>query len=384
MTRSRRILRIALAGLTPLACLGAEMTAQAAPTRIERKPFGKTSAGEAVELFTLTRAGAPTIAITNYAGYIVSILAPDREGRTADVVLGYKDLAGYLGDGSHLGNLVGRYANRIGKARFTLDGKNYTLAANNGPNSLHGGPTGFGKRLWSAKLIQGKDGDALELRYVSRDGEEGYPGTLTATVVYSLREDGGLVIDYTATTDAPAVVNLTNHAYFNLAGEGEGTILDHELQLESDSFTPVDATLIPTGELRSVADTPFDFRKPVAIGARIDAKDQQIQFGGGYDHNFVVRGSAGTLRLTARVLDKKSGRVLEMHTTEPGVQFYTGNFLDGKIVGKSGKPYVKRGAFCLESQHYPDSPNRPEFPSAVLRPGQTYRQTTVYRLGVAK
>ena len=384
MTRSRRILRTALAALTPLVCLGADMTAQAAPTRIERKPFGKTGAGDAVELFTLTRAGAPTIGITNYAGYIVSILAPDRAGRTADVVLGYKDLAGYLGDGSHLGNLVGRYANRIAKGRFTLDGKSYTLATNNPPNSLHGGPTGFGKRLWSAKVIQGKDGDALELRYVSKDGEEGYPGTLTATVVYSLREDGGLVIDYTATTDAPTVVNLTNHAYFNLAGEGEGTILDHELQLESDTFTPVDATLIPTGELRSVADTPFDFRKPVAIGARIDAKDEQIQFGGGYDHNFVVRGAAGTLRLAARVVDKKSGRVLETYTTEPGIQFYTGNFLDGTIVGRSGKTYVKRGAFCLETQHYPDSPNQPEFPSAVLRPGQTYRQTTVYKMGVAK
>jgi aldose 1-epimerase len=302
----------------------------------------------------------------------------------ADVTLGYKDLAGYLGDGSHLGNLVGRYANRIGGARFTLDGKSYTLAANNGPNTLHGGPTGFGKRLWSAKVVPGKDGDALELRYVSKDGEEGYPGTLTATVVYSLREDGGLVIDYTATTDAPTVVNLTNHAYFNLAGEGEGTILDHELQLESDTYTPVDATLITTGELRPVAGTPFDFRKPVAIGARIDAADEQIKFGGGYDHNFVVRGAAGTLRLAARVVDKKTGRVLEMYTTEPGVQFYTGNFLDGKIVGKSGKPYVKRGAFCLEAQHYPDSPNKPKFPPVVLRPGETYRQTTVYRLTVER
>ena len=373
---------IARALLAVLIGFGAETTAETA-TRIERKPWGKTAAGEEVELFTLTRTGAPTVSIASYAGYVVSILAPDREGRVADVTLGYKDLAGYLGDGSSFGNLIGRYANRIGGARFTLDGKSYTLAKNNGPNSLHGGPTGFGKRLWSAKVVQGKDGDALELRYVSRDGEEGYPGTLTATVVYSLREDGGLVIDYSATTDAPTVVNLTNHAYFNLAGEGEGTILDHELQLDADSFTPVDSTLIPTGELRPVAGTPLDFRKPVAIGARIDAQDEQIGFGRGYDHNFVVRGTPGTLRPAARAVDRKSGRVLEMFTTEPGVQLYTANFLNVKA-GKSGKPYVRRGAFCLEAQHYPDSPNKPDFPSAVLRPGQTYRQTTVYRVTVAK
>jgi aldose 1-epimerase len=383
MTRSRRILCFALFGLTPLLSLGAPMTAQAG-TRIETKPFGKTTSGETVELFTLSRPGAPTVAITNQGGFIVSIEAPDRSGRTADVTLGYKDLAGYLSDTSYLGCLVGRYANRIGNASFDLDGKHYTLSANNGPNTLHGGPTGFCRRVWTAKVVSGKDGDALELTYVSRDGEEGYPGTLTATVVYSLREDGGLVLDYKATSDAATVVNLTNHAYFNLAGEGQGTILDHELELESDQFTPVDATLIPTGELRSVAGTPFDFRKPTAIGARIDAADEQIRVAGGYDHNFVVRGEAGTLRLAARVVDKKSGRVLEVLTTQPGIQFYTGNFLDGKVVGKSGKAYPKRGALCLETQHYPDSPNQPAFPSSVLRPGEVYHETTVYRLGVAK
>ena len=383
MTRFRRILRLALFGLTPILCLGAEMTAQAG-TRIERKAFGKTSTGESVELFTLARAGAPSVSITNLGGYVVSMLAPDRAGRTADVTLGYASLPGYLADNSYFGCLVGRYANRIAKAAFTLDGKRYSLAANNGPNTLHGGPTGFCRRVWAAKVKSGTDGDALELTYVSRDGEEGYPGTLTATVVYSLREDGGLVIDYSATTDAPTVLNLTNHAYFNLAGEGEGTILDHELQLEAEAYTPVDATLIPTGEVRSVAGTPFDFRKPLAIGARIDAADEQIRFGGGYDHNFVVRGAPGTLRLAARAVEKKSGRQLEVFTTEPGVQFYTGNFLDGKTLGKAGKPYVKRGAFCLETQHYPDSPNQPAFPSAVLRPGQVYRHTTVYRLSVAK
>jgi aldose 1-epimerase len=359
------------------------MTAQAG-TRIERKAFGKTSTGESVELFTLSRAGAPTVTITNLGGFVVSMPAPDRAGRTADVTLGFAGLSGYLGDTSYFGCLVGRYANRIAKAAFSLDGKRYALSANDGPNTLHGGPTGFCRRLWAAKVKSGKDGDALELTYVSRDGEEGYPGTLTATVVYSLREDGGLVIDYSATSDAPTVVNLTNHAYFNLGGEGEGTILDHELQLEADAFTPVDATLIPTGELRPVAGTPFDFRKPVAIGARIDAADEQMKFGRGYDHNFVVRGTPGELRLAARVVEKKSGRTLEMFTTEPGVQLYTGNFLDGKVLGKAGKPYLKRGAFCLEAQHYPDSPNQPAFPSAVLRPGQVYRQTTVYRLSVAK
>jgi aldose 1-epimerase len=375
-------LRRCLLPLLIVLSLGAAMTANAA-TRIERKPFGKTPAGESVELFTFTRAGAPTIAITNLGGHIVSILAPDRAGRVADVTLGYRDFAGYLGDTSYFGSIVGRYANRIAKGRFALDGKTYTLAVNNGPNSLHGGPTGFQKRVWAPKVVSGPDGDALELTYVSKDGEEGYPGTLTAKVVYSLRADGGLVLDYTATTDAPTVVNLTNHAYFNLAGEGEGTILGHEMQIEADAYTPVDATLIPTGELRPVAGTPFDFRKPVAIGARIDAADEQLKAGGGYDHNFVLRGKMGELRLAARVLEAKSGRVLEVLTTEPGVQFYSGNFLDGKVVGKSGKAYVRRGALCLEAQHFPDSPNQPGFPSVVLRPGQTYQQTTVYRCTVA-
>jgi aldose 1-epimerase len=358
------------------------MTANAA-TRIVRKPFGKTPAGEAVELFTLTRAGAPTVAIANLGGHIVSILAPDREGRVADVTLGYRDFEGYLGDSGYFGSLVGRYANRIARGRFTLDGKTYTLAVNNGPNALHGGPTGFQKRVWTPKVVSGPDGDALELTYVSRDGEEGYPGTLTAKVVYSLRKDGGLAIDYSATTDAPTIVNLTNHAYFNLAGEGVGTILGHEMQIEADAYTPVDATLIPTGEVRPVEGTPLDFRKPVAIGARIDAADPQLEAGGGYDHNFVLRGAKGELRLAARVVEPRSGRALEVLTTEPGLQFYSGNFLDGRVVGKSGKPYLRRGAFCLEAQHFPDSPNQPSFPTVVLRPGQTYRQTTVYRCTAA-
>jgi aldose 1-epimerase len=377
-----RPLRTCCAAVSFLLISGATMTTHAA-TRIEKKPFGHTDAGEAF-LFTLTREGAPVVGITNQGGFIVSIVAKDRSGQAKDVALGYQGFDGYVKGKDFLGCLVGRYANRIARGEFTLDGKKYTLAKNNGPNALHGGPTGFHTRLWAPRVVSGPEGEALELTYVSKDGEEGYPGTLTAKVVYSLREDGGLVIDYTATTDAPTIVNLTNHAYFNLAGEGEGTILGHELQLESDTFTPVDPTLIPTGEMKPVAGTPFDFRKPTAIGARIGESDEQLARGGGYDHNFVLRGKMGELRLVARVVEPKSGRALEVFTTEPGIQFYSGNFLDGSLTGKSGKPYVKRSGFCLEAQHYPDSPNRPEWPSVVLRPGQTYRQTTVYRLTVAK
>lgn len=358
--------------------LGVAMSA-AAGTHVETEPWGTTPGGEEVQLFTLSRSGAPTVKVASYGAYIVSILAPDREGRTADVVLGYADLAGYLGDGASMGPIVGRYANRIGKGRFTLDGKAYTLATNNGPNHLHGGIEGFSKKVWKARVVTGADGDAVELTYVSPDGEEGYPGTLTTVVVYSLAADGGLRIDYTATTDARTVLNLTNHAYFNLAGEGTGDVLGHELQLEADVFTVVDETLIPTGEVRPVEGTPLDFREATAIGDRIDSSHPQIEIGGGYDHNFVLRGDPGTLRPAATVVEPGSGRVLEVLTTEPGVQLYTGNFLDGSIQGKSGRPYGKRSGFCLETQHYPDSPNRPEFPSVVLAPGERYNQTTVFR-----
>jgi aldose 1-epimerase len=379
---SPRPLRTLSASLAFLALSGAAMTTQAA-TRIEKKPFGRTDAGEAL-LFTLSREGSPTVAITNQGGFIVSIVAKDRAGKAADVTLGYKGFDGYVKGKDFLGCLVGRYANRIARGEFTLDGKKHTLAKNNGPNALHGGPTGFHSRLWTPKVVGGPEGEALELTYVSKDGEEGYPGTLTARVVYSLRADGGLVIDYSATTDAPTIVNLTNHAYFNLSGEGEGTILGHEMQIEADTYTPVDPTLIPTGEMARVEGTPFDFRKATPIGARIESADEQLKRGGGYDHNYVLRGKAGELRLVARVVEPGSGRALEVFTTEPGIQFYSGNFLDGSITGKSGKPYVRRGGFCLEAQHYPDSPNRPEWPSVVLRPGQTYRHTTVYRVTVAK
>jgi aldose 1-epimerase len=362
--------------------LGVPMSANAA-TQITREPFGRTPEGTDIELFTL-REGAVVVKITSYAGAIVSVEAPGRDGKKADVVLGYSNLDGYLHDGSSQGVLVGRYANRIGKAQFTLDGKTYKLAANNGPNHLHGGIKGFGKRPWAARVIKGAQGDALELSLVSEDNDEGYPGTLKVKVVYSLHADGGLEMDYSATTAAPTVLNLTNHAYFNLAGEGSGTVLDHLMQIEADQFTPVDDTLIPTGELRSVKGTPLDFTTPTAIGARIEDPYEQMKKGGGYDHNWVVRGTPGKLRLAARVTEPKSGRVLEVLTTQPGIQFYSANFMDGSIKGKAGGAYVKRGAFCLETQHYPDSPNQPKFPSTVLRPGQTYHEVTVYRFTTAK
>ncbi len=356
-----------------------------ARTRIDSEPFGVTPAGETAVLFTLTREGAPTVRITNQGGHVVAILASDRNGDVANVTLGYADFAGYIQSPAFLGALIGRFANRIADGAFALDGKTYTLARNNGKNSLHGGPTGFHSRLWTAKVVSGSDGDALQLTYVSADGEEGFPGALTARVVHSLRADGGFVIDCTATTDRPTIVNLTNHAYFNLAGEGVGVIHGHELQIEADAFTPVDATMIPTGELRAVARTAFDFRQPVAIGARIDETDEQLERARGYDHNYVLRGEPGTLRRVARVREPQSGRVLEVETTQPGLQLYSGNFLGAgaSIIGPSGEPYIPRSGFCLETQHYPDSPHHPEWPSVVLRPGETYRQTTVYRFAVA-
>jgi aldose 1-epimerase len=357
---------------------GGFMSAEAG-TRIDRKPFGKTADGREAFLFTLSRDGAPVVRITNFGGAIVSVIAPGSSGKTADVVLGFSALAEYEADRSFQGALVGRYGNRIAKGAFTLDGRTYTLARNNGENHLHGGPKGFHKALWEPTVRKTADGDVLDLDYASKDGEEGYPGNLSVKVTYSLQTDGGLRIDYSATTDKPTILNLTNHAYFNLAGEGEGDVRSQEMQIEADAFTPVDPTLIPTGELRKVAGTPFDFTKPVAIGARIDQADEQLRIAGGYDHNFVLRGPEGTLRLAARVVEPRSGRVLDVLTTEPGVQLYSGNFLDGSLTGKAGKAYVRRGAFCLETQHFPDSPNRPEFPSVVLRPGEHYEQATVYR-----
>ena len=359
----------------------AEAKKETAPS-MSNKPFGTTPSGEAVQLYTLRNAKGMQVEITNYGGRVVSLLAPDRSGRFADVVLGVDSPEGYLGDNPYFGALIGRYGNRIAKGRFRLNGVEYKLAVNNGANALHGGVKGFDRVVWQPREAQSPDGPSLELKYTSKDGEEGYPGNLTVTVSYTLTADNGLRIDYHATTDKDTVVNLTNHSYFNLAGQGEGTILDHVVQIYADRFTPVDAGLIPTGELKSVEGTPFDFRQPATIGSRIGNKDQQLEYGLGYDHNWVLNHKTGSFDVVARVGEPVSGRVMEVLTTEPGLQFYTGNFLDGTIRGKGGKVYPKRAAFCMETQHFPDSPNQPKFPPVVLKPGETLQSSTEYRFSV--
>ena len=351
---------------------------QSHETGIKRSVFGKMPDGQEVHLYTLTNANGMQVAITNYGGRIVSILAPDRNGKMADVVLGFDNLTDYMKYNTYFGALVGRYANRIGGAQFTLDGKVYHLPVNNGPNSLHGGIKGFDKRVWTAKEIPG-DEPGLELTYFSKDGEEGYPGNLQAKVVYTLTKDNSIKIDYSATTDKDTVINLTNHSYFNLAGEGNGDILKQVLMINSNEITPVDATQIPTGKIMNVAGTPFDFRKPTPIGARIDEDNQQLKNGKGYDINYILDRKGPGLELAARAYDPESGRELEVYTTEPGVQLYSGNFLDGSVHGKGGVAYGKRSAFCLETQHYPDSPNHPDFPTTELKPGQTFHQVTVFK-----
>lgn len=338
--------------------------------------FGKTPAGEAVDLYTLKNAKGMEADISTYGGVVVSLKVPDRDGKMGDVVLGFDDFKGYLLPPPYFGALVGRYGNRIGHAKFTLDGKEYTLAKNDGDNTLHGGLRGFDKRIWTAKALSGS---SLELKYLSKDGEEGFPGNLSATVVYTVTDDNALKIDYTATTDKDTVLNLTNHSYFNLAGEGNGDILEHRVMIDADRYTPVDKGLIPTGELAKVEGTPLDFRQAHAIGERIDAKNQQLAFAKGYDQNFVLNHPGDGSAVAARVTEPKSGRVMEVLTTQPGLQFYTGNFLDGTIKGKGGKVYAKHAAFCMETQHFPDTPNKPSFPTAELKPGETYHYTTTYR-----
>jgi aldose 1-epimerase len=350
-----------------------------AKTTVTTQPFGKMPDGTAVEVFTLSD-GTVEAQIISYGGILVSVKAPDRNGNSADVVLGFDDLDGYVSNsnsakgGAFFGALVGRYANRIALGTFKLDGKKYSLPINNAPNSLHGGPHGFNNVVWKAKQIA----DGVELTYLSKDGEAGYPGNLTATVRYTL-EKGELKIEYSATTDKDTVVNLTNHSYFNLAGQGKGDILKHQLTLQASRFTPVDAGLIPTGELKPVAGTPFDFTKATAIGERIDADDEQIKLGHGYDHNWVLDATGGKLALAADVFDPASGRVLQALTTEPGIQFYTSNFLDGSVKGKGGVSYGKHAALCLETQHFPDSPNHPDFPTTELKPKQKYHTVTVFK-----
>jgi aldose 1-epimerase len=372
---------VGLAALVAAAGLvGCGTTTKRGDQGIERKNFGNLPDGTPVEVFTLKNSQGAEARILNYGGLVISLKVPDRNGNLGDVVLGYDNLQGYLKDTPYFGALIGRYGNRIAKGRFTLNGREYKLAVNNGPNALHGGLKGFDKVIWTPRLLVSMEGPSLELRYLSKDGEEGYPGNLNVRAVYTLTEDNGLKLEFTATTDKDTVVNLTQHSYFNLAGRGD--ILDHVVMIPADRFTPVDSTLIPTGELKPVEGTPFDFRKPTKIGARIKQPDEQLKYGNGYDHNWVINKKPGAYTLVARVSEATSGRVLEVFSTEPGLQFYTGNFLDGSITGKYGWNYKFRSGFCMEPQHFPDSPNQPQFPSVVLKPGQTYQHTMMYKFSV--
>jgi aldose 1-epimerase len=341
--------------------------------------FGRLPDGQLVQRMILENASGMRVAVITYGAIIQEISIPDRDGRVADVVLGFDDLEGYLGPHPYFGALVGRYANRIANGRFSIGDDDHVLATNNGPNALHGGIRGFDKVVW--EIVAKASSNRCVLRYVSADGEEGYPGKLTTTVTYTLTDDNELRMDYQAVTDRPTVVNLTDHSYFNLAGAGNGDVLDHVVTIDADHFTPVDETLIPTGELRPVDDTPFDLRRATSIGENIDDSDTQLKYGLGFDHNWVLNREDESLSLAASVFDPASGRVLKVYTTEPGLQFYTGNNLDGSDVGKGATAYHRRYGFCMETQHFPDSPNQPEFPSTMLSPGETYRTTTTYQFG---
>ncbi len=372
---------------TSLAVLAASLTALfASPAASAPKSFGKLPDGREAHLYTLQNAKGLRADITNYGGTVVSLFVPDRDGKLADVSLGFDDVAKYAAKSPYFGALIGRYGNRIAHGKFTLDGKTYQLPLNDHPGdikcSLHGGDKGFDKVLWEARQTTIDGNPALVLTYVAKDGEMGYPGNLTAEVTYTVTDKNELRIDYKATTDKATPVNLTNHTYFNLNGEGNGTILDHVLMIRAKKTTPVNAGLIPTGKLAKVKGTPFDFTKPTAIGARIDQQDEQLKFGGGYDHNWALDNQSGKLELAATLHEPKSGRFMEILTTEPGLQFYSGNFLDGTLTGRSGKTYPYRSGLCLETQHYPDSPNHPNFPNTILKPGETYRSTTIHRFSV--
>jgi aldose 1-epimerase len=395
--RRSGLLAVTLPGLLLLAACGSNQSAEQSTTTAPAADstqmkstamptsasFGKTPDGTEAQLFTLTNKQGAKATITNYGGTLVSLLVPDKDGKMGDVVLGFDNVDGYAGPAfrkanPYIGALIGRYGNRIKNGKFTIDGKAYQVGVNNGPNSLHGGKVGFDQKIWEAQPGTSADGQTLTLKYLSKDGEEGYPGNLQVTVVYTLTDNNALKIDYTATTDKATPVNLTNHAYFNLSHGVSKDILAHEVTLPADRYTVVDATLIPTGELKPVKGTPFDFTTPHAIGERI------AQVPGGYDHNWVLNGSSEGQHAAATVYDPASGRTMEVTTDEPGIQFYTGNFLDGSLKGKGGAVYGLHGGFCLETQHFPDSPNQPKFPSTILKPGETLHSTSIYTFGVRK
>ncbi len=379
MKKIMQFVMLSSAGLCAACFVGCASMSKPTGT-ISQTPFGKTADGTPVEIYTLRNSKGMEARIMTYGGIIVSLKVPDKNGTFGDIVLGYDNLDDYVKNNPFFGALVGRYGNRIAKGKFTLEGHEYTLALNNAPNNLHGGPIGFDKKVWKvAKAELGPRGPRLKLTYLSKDGEEGFPGNLKVMATYTLTDDNGLRLDYTATTDKATLCNLTQHSYFNLAGKGD--VLNDLVYINADKFTPVDNTLIPTGELKPVEGTPFDFRKPTVVGARINADDEQIKFGSGYDHNWVINKPLGKLGLVARVTEPTTGRVMEVLSTEPGVQFYTGNYLDN-IAGKGGWVYQKRNGLCFEPQHYPDSPNHPQFPSAELKPGQTYQNTIIYRFSV--
>lgn len=367
--------------ITILGCQPPPSTVQQ-PPKLSQRPWGQTPDGASVELITLRNAHGVEVHVATLGGIITSLRVPDRTGAFDDIVLGHDSVAGYVPNPTFFGALIGRYANRIARGTFTLDGVTYTLARNDGPNHLHGGHKGWNQAVWRAEPFERSSEVGVVFTHTSPDGDEGYPGRVTAQVSYTLNERNELRVDYRATADKPTVINLTQHSYFNLAGARATDILSHELMINADRFTPVDDTLIPTGELAPVAGTPFDFTTPTKIGARIAQTDVQLQRGRGYDHNFVLTRQGDGLSLAARVFEPVTGRTLEITTTEPGLQFYSGNFLDGTIKGTSGRVYGHRSGFCVETQHFPDSPNQPAFPSTVLRPGEEYRSTTVFTFGV--
>jgi aldose 1-epimerase len=383
MMHARVFVLLALAAGLAAGCSHEESSTavQNPKPRVTQTPLDRTADGQVVDLITLRNNAGITVSIITYGGIIMSLRTPDRAGQMDDIVLGFDNVGPYADKSPYFGCLIGRYGNRIAKGKFTLDGNSYTLATNNETNHLHGGVKGWDKKVWQPETFQHAEGIGVKLSYTSVDGEEGYPGAVKADVTYTLNDQNQLLVDYHATTDKPTVINLTQHSYFNLAGARAADILGHELLINADRYTPVDSTLIPTGELASVEGTPFDFRTSTGIGARITQANEQLTRGKGYDHNWVLTRQGDGLSLAARVVEPTTGRTLEISTTEPGIQFYSGNFLDGTITGKAGRVYPQRAGFCLETQHYPDSPNHPNFPSTVLRPGQEYASHTVFTFG---